>query len=61
MLSTRTTRTIGVDTDFIVFDFNVDVFIDVWHDITGYKRRLSFSRCIKWRDTHQAMYAFFGF
>ena len=61
MLPARTAGTVRVYADVLVPDLNVDVFLNIRHDITGHKRCLALTRRIKRGNTHQAVHAFFGF
>ena len=55
MLSAGTTRTVGIDTKIIIVDFNIKIFLDLWHNITGNKRSLTLSCCVKWGNTNQSV------
>ena len=60
MLSTGTTRTVSINTDIFILDFNIHILLNIRHHIAGYERRLSLTGRVKRRYTHKTVYAFFG-
>ena len=61
MLSAGTAGTIGINPQIFVVDFNIDIFFNIRNNITGCKRRLTLSCCIKRGNTHKAVYSLFTF
>ncbi|CCY98557.1 uncharacterized protein BN514_00021 [Ruminococcus sp. CAG:17] len=61
MLSTGTAASVGINTDIIIIDLNVQIFLDIRHNITGYKRCLSLSCRIKRGNTYKTVNTFLGF
>ena len=60
MLAAGAAGTIGVDSDIIRINFNIDIILQIRHHITGHEGSLPLSRRIKGRNPHQAMYAMLG-
>ena len=61
MLSAGTTGTIGIDSDIIIIDFHIQIFLNIRHDITGYKGGLALARRIERGNAYQSVYTLFGF
>ena len=61
MLSAGTTASVGINTDVLIIDLYVQIFLDIRHYIAGYERGLALSSRIKRRDTDQTVNAMFGF
>ena len=61
MLSTGTTASVGINTDIVIIDLNIQILLDIRHNIAGYKRGLSLSCCIKRRNTYKTMNTLLGF
>ena len=61
MLSTGTAASIGIDTDVVIVDLYIQVFLDIRHNIAGYEGSLAFACCIERRNTDKTVYTFFGF
>ena len=43
MLSAGTTASVGINTDVLIIDFYVQIFLNIWHYIAGYERGLALS------------------
>ena len=61
MLSSGTTGAERINTDIFLPDLHIDIFFYIRHHIAGYKRSLSFSGCVKRRNTNQPVHTFFRF
>ena len=60
MLTAGAAGAIGVDPQVFVFDVQVDLILNVRHDIQRYKGGLTLALGIKGGDTHQPVNAFLG-
>ncbi|MMZ62724.1 hypothetical protein D1872_249430 [compost metagenome] len=61
MLTTCTTRTVRIDLQILSPNFDIDIVGNFRHNITGNKRSMSSARCIKRRNSYQAMYTLLCF
>ena len=61
MLSAGTAGTVRIDTNVLVTHLNIDLFVDIRHNIAGHERSLAFSCRIERRNTDETVNAFFGF
>ncbi|MNI46166.1 hypothetical protein D3C73_1006160 [compost metagenome] len=61
MLTTCTTRTVRIDLQILSPNFDIDIVGNFRYNVTGNKRSMSSTRCIKRRNTYQAMYTFLCF
>ena len=61
MLSTGTAASVGIDTDVVIVDLYIQVFLDIRHNIAGYEGSLAFACCIERRNTDKTVYTFLGF
>ena len=60
MLSTGSTGSVGIDAQIIFIDLHFHIFLDIRHNITGYKGCLPFSSRIERGNTHQPVDPFLG-
>ena len=60
MLSTGAGASVGINTQIIIIDIQVNIFFDFGHNIQRYKGCLSLALCIEGRNTHQTVHTFFG-
>ena len=60
MLSTGSARTVRVNSDIIIVDLDIKVFLDIRHYIAGYEGCLSLSVCVERGNSYKAVYASLG-
>ena len=56
MLSTGTAASIGIDTQILLINLHIQVFLNIWHHIQGYEGCLTFTLGIEGTDTYQSVY-----
>ena len=58
MLSAGTTASVGINTDVLIIDFYVQIFLNIRHYIAGYERGLTLSSCVERGNTDQTVNSF---
>ena len=58
MLSAGTTASVGINTDVLIIDFYVQIFLNIRHYIAGYERGLALSSRIERGNTYQTVNTF---
>ena len=61
MLSAGTAGTVRIDTNILITNLNIDLFVDIRHNIARYERCLAFSCRVERRNTDETVNAFFRF
>ena len=61
MLSTGTTRAIGIDPQIVRINLHIQIFFNIRHDITGNERGLTLASRVERGNTDQTMDAFLRF
>ena len=61
VLSTGAAGTVRIDTDVLIAHLNIDLFVDIRHNVAGYERGLAFSCRIERGNTNKTVNAFFRF
>ena len=60
MLSAGTAGTVGIDPQVIRVDLDIQIFLDIRHNITGYEGGLSLSVRVERRNSYETMNAALG-